>query len=94
MVLSGICTVVSLATEDWLFAIFSGIALLASIAICGRVCVLRKRVQRGEAAEMKRRIKEVDDEEVKLEAGNKFRGIESEVAIMSVAYHVPRPLSF
>ena len=90
VVLSGICTVTSSATKDLLSAIFSGIAWLASIAICARVCVLRKRGKRGEAAEMKRRIKEVDGEEVerrtteldgeevKLEDGNKFRGAERE----------------
>ena len=93
---------------DWYFAIFPGIAWLASIAICARVCVLRKRVLRGEAAEMKRRTMEVDVEEAKLEDGdkfrgveregveledgNKFRGVESEVTIMSVAHHVPRLL--
>ena len=93
---------------DSYLAIFPGVTWLASIAICARVCVLRKRVQRGEAAEMKRRTTEVHGEEaevedenkfrdveregVELEDGNKFRGVESEVTIMSVAHHVPRLL--
>jgi hypothetical protein len=99
---------VYLARMDWYFAIFPGLAWLASIAICARVCLLRKRVQRGEAAEMKRRTTEADVEEAKLEDGdkfrgveregveledgNKFRGVESEVTIMRVAHHVPRLL--
>ena len=94
--------------ENFYPAPLSGMVLLVSIAICGRVCVLKKRVKRGEAAEMKRRTTELDGEEVKLEDGNKFwgvgregveledgnkfRGVESEVTIMSVAHHVPRPL--
>jgi len=59
VVLSGTSLVVYLVRMDWYYAIFPGVAWSASIAICARVCVLRKRVQRGEAAEMKRRTTEV-----------------------------------
>jgi hypothetical protein len=79
VVLSGSCIVVYLATMDWYFAIFTGIAWLASIAICARVCVLRKRVLRGDAAEMKRKTAEVDGEEAGLDRKRVQRGEAAEM---------------
>jgi hypothetical protein len=88
VVLSGTSLVVYLVRMDWYYAIFPGVAWLASIAICARVCVLRKRVQRGEAAEMKRRTTEVkrrttevhgeEAVQAELEDENKFRSVERE----------------
>ena len=88
MVLSGTSLVVYLVRMDWYYAIFPGVAWSASIAICARVCVLRKRVQRGEAAEMKRRTTEVkrrttevhgeEAVQAELEDENKFRSVERE----------------
>jgi hypothetical protein len=69
----------------WSNLVLAGMAWLTSIAICARVCVLRKRVKRGEAAEMKRRTKEMGGDwcgemeremELQLEDSNKFRGVE------------------
>ncbi len=78
MVLSGSCAVIFLAATEWAIASFSGVPWLASITICCRVCLLRKRVKRGDAAEMKRTTTEVDSEEVNFEDGNKFRRVERE----------------
>ncbi|KAH8757135.1 hypothetical protein F5882DRAFT_43297 [Hyaloscypha sp. PMI_1271] len=81
VVVGVICTVlyfVEGSFEKWIMAAFSGTALLASITICARVCVLRRRVKRGKMGEMKRGSggKELDSEkhlDVELEDGNKFR---------------------
>jgi hypothetical protein len=78
VVLGSISTVVYFATLRSIMGIFPGAALLASIAICVRVCILRKRVKRGEIGEMRRPSKEVDverDANVELEDGNKFLGV-------------------
>ena len=84
VVVSVICTVlycVEGSFEKWIMAAFSGTGLLASITICARVCVLRRRVKRGEIGEMKRGRggKELDSEaqlDVESEDGNKFRLID------------------
>jgi hypothetical protein len=81
VVVGVICTVlycVEGSFEKWIMAAFSGTGLLASITICARVCVLRRRVKRGEIGEMKRGSggKELDSEaqlDVESEDGNKFR---------------------
>jgi hypothetical protein len=81
IVVGVICTVLYCVEgffEKRIMAVFSGTALLASITICCRVCVLRRRVKRGEMEEMKRGSggKELDSEEhldVEFEDGNKFR---------------------
>jgi hypothetical protein len=79
-----ICTVLYFpkgSSGDWIMAVFPGTALLASIAICARVCVLRRRVKKAEVGEMNMGIgrKEVDVEahgDVELEDGNKFRVVD------------------
>ena len=62
-----------------IFASWAGAEWLASVALCARVCVLRRRVKRGEVGEMKRRTEGEQVEErvnVELQDGNKFRVIE------------------
>jgi hypothetical protein len=91
IVASGICVVLYFAWPpigNWIMAAFPGAAFLASVAICVRVCLLRKRVQRGEIGEMKRGNggKAVDVENcgaVELEDGNKFRVVNSEEVVHS-----------
>lgn len=83
MVIGVVCTALYLGDGGggWIMAAFPAGALVASIAICGRVCVLRRRVKRGHIGEMKRgrAVKVIDVEDnrgVELEDGNKFRVVD------------------